>query len=125
MGETINFIGLLIVFLLVMSLFVSDGQEVAKLPQADDSNAKEILVPPGYDFIGAFAYGRYIENTIYIFRENATGRIFKSDGKKIGNEIIIPPGSAFICASAYGEYSANVAYYVRNMTDGKVYKIEI
>lgn len=115
---------LLVIAFIVLAVLCSNGQERVQLnPPAGTDASDKLVIPAGYEFVDAAAYGT-TENIIYFLEDKNTGKIFKSDGKNIGNEVVVPAGYKFAGASAYGSSSCEMSYYLRADSDGSVYKMK-
>lgn len=102
---------LVILILTILILTACSSGDDSKHVPIETTLGQEIVVPTGYLFLDASAYGQYDNNVTYYCQQIESGRIFECTNGKFGREIIVPDGYFFIGASAYGKFTNNVTYY--------------
>lgn len=87
-------------------------------------SSNEILIPGGYVFIGASAYGVYINDVTFYLQHQETGRFYEFKEGKIGRAITLPEDYVLIGASAHGQYVNSVTFYCRLRGSDKILKFK-
>lgn len=104
-----------------IAIVVIDAMGREKSNQIKLTVGQEIVVPEGYTFVDASAFGKISAYVTYYCKEDASGRIFVCTDGVIGKEIVIPEGYTFVGASASGEISSYATYYCMHNASGRVY----